>query len=172
MKYLKIVHLIIFIAILITGLFFGKNYSYNDIKDILSTLQNISAMIFTIAGIWLAYIYPTAVKAIVRPSKIVSLHSKRNIEKDMERITMIVKTIIVSAIVIFSIICINVFKPLLINIPIIAAHKEIAHQVAFIIAASLVYLQVLALFGIISSNILFLNDLHDHKNNKELNKLK
>jgi hypothetical protein len=102
----------------------------------------------------------------------VSLHSKRNIEKDMERITMIVKTIIVSAIVIFSIICINVFKPLLINIPIIAAHKDIAHQVAFIIAASLVYLQVLALFGIISSNILFLNDLHDHKNNKELNKLK
>ena len=66
----KYMHCLPIIAILLIAIKWGSSYNYNDIKDILSTLQNISVMIFTIAGIWLAYIYPKAISGIVKPSSL------------------------------------------------------------------------------------------------------
>ncbi|EKZ5283056.1 hypothetical protein REV77_000556 [Klebsiella aerogenes] len=171
---------------------FGALYKYSDIKDVLSTLQNISAMIFTIAGIWLAYIYPKAISAIVKPStlnreklgeaslsneviipeKPLTTAEKKSIDKDIKRITMIVETIIVSAFVIFAIVLINAFKPIFSNFDLVKTNLETINKIGCFVSLSLVYLQLVSLFTIIASNVVFLNDIHNEKNDNELNRLK
>lgn len=71
-----------------------------------------------------AYIYPAAVSSIVKPSTITSINYHKETEKDIERITLIVKTIIISAIVIFSIVIINLTKPIFSNL-ISFLHKHV-----------------------------------------------
>ncbi|EHF4951322.1 TPA: hypothetical protein ACHFPU_004685 [Enterobacter hormaechei] len=186
-KHLLLIALFGYIAIK-----FGALYKYSDIKDVLSTLQNISAMIFTIAGIWLAYIYPKAISAIVKPStlnreklgdtsssnevviteKTLTSEEKKSIDKDIKRITMIVETIIVSAFVIFAIVLINAFKPIFSNFDFVKSNLEAFNKIGCFASLSLVYLQLVSLFTIISSNVVFLNDIHNEKNDNELNRLK
>ena len=106
-RHLGVVFILLFIAFWV-----GNSFTYSDIKDILSTLQNISAMIFTIAGIWLAYIYPKAISVmmkpsilsdeikpnsdgeIVRPELKISSEQKEAMLKDVDRITLIVEAIV------------------------------------------------------------------------------
>ena len=189
----KWVHFVIILLLALLAIKAGDLYNYAAVKDVLSTLQNISAMIFTIAGIWLAYIYPKAISAIVKPSTFPKVYSsvtenseivsespeekmtpeeKSSIEKDINRISMIVETILTSAFVIFIIIFINVFKPLITNIDFIKENITIMNKLGCFISLSLVYLQVISLLTITISNIIFLNDIHNEKNRKELNNLK
>lgn len=189
----KWVHFVIILLLALLAIKAGDLYNYAAVKDVLSTLQNISAMIFTIAGIWLAYIYPKAISAIVKPSTFPKVYSsvtedseivsespeekmtpeeKSSIEKDINRISMIVETILTSAFVIFIIILINVFKPLIANIDFIKENITIMNKIGCFISLSLVYLQVISLLTITISNIIFLNDIHNEKNRKELNNLR
>lgn len=185
-------HLCLIVVLGFIAFNFGALYRYSDIKDVLSTLQNISAMIFTIAGIWLAYIYPKAISAIVKPStlnreklgstapnnetitpeKTLTVEELNSINKDINRITMIVETIIVSAFVIFAIILINAFKPIFSNFDLIKNNLETFNKMGCFTSLTLVYLQLVSLFTIISSNVVFLNDIHNEKNDSELNRLK
>lgn len=187
-------HLIAMIVIFLIAINFGGHYSSSDIKDILSTLQNISAMIFTIAGIWLAYIYPKAIAGIMKPSTakdkevftttldngdIVSVKSqntiseedKKSAQKDIDRITMIVEAIITSAIVILIIVMGNVIKPLLYSFN-TKESLSVISKIGCFISLSLVYFQIVSLMSIIISNLVFVNDIHNEKNNKELDELK
>lgn len=50
-------------------------------------------MIFTIMGIWIAYVYPNAVLRIVQPSKVVAVFA----EEDIKRVRMLVGVVILSA---------------------------------------------------------------------------
>ena len=54
---------------------------------------HFSAMIFTIMGIWIAYVYPNAVLRVVQPSKIVVVLA----EEDIKRVRMLVGVVILSA---------------------------------------------------------------------------
>lgn len=183
-------HLIAAIVIFLTALKWGSSYTYSDIKDILSTLQNISAMIFTIAGIWLAYIYPKAIGVMIKPSTLIEQKESETIDekitpefklsqdqknvmlKDINRITMIVDAIIVSALVIFAIIIINVVKPIFIHIDFVRSNIEIYSSIGCFITLILVYFQIISLLSIIISNVVFINDIHNEKNKTELDELK
>ncbi|MDU5839354.1 MAG: hypothetical protein E6Z53_20190, partial [Pantoea sp.] len=141
----------------------GDSYTYSDIKDILSTLQNISAMIFTIAGIWLAYIYPKAISAMVKPSILIgenkpnsdgeivrpelklTAEQKEGLLKDVDRITLIVEAIVVSALVILAILLINVAKPIFSHSETVINHIETFSKIGFFITLTLVYFQIVSL---------------------------
>ena len=192
LKY-KWVHLVSVLLLALLAIKAGDLYNYAAVKDVLSTLQNISAMIFTIAGIWLAYIYPKAISAIVKPSTFskgnrsesedseivfespevkLTPEEKSSIDKDINRISMIVETILTSAFVILVIIHINVFKPLIANIDVIKENITVMNKLGCFISLTLVYLQVISLLTITTSNVIFLNDIHNEKNKKELNNLR
>ena len=49
---------------------FSLTYSFNDLKDYMNVLLGISGMVFTIMGIWIAFLYPNALSRIVDPNKI------------------------------------------------------------------------------------------------------
>ncbi|MDU4002704.1 hypothetical protein [Pluralibacter gergoviae] len=191
LKY-KYIHLFLLLALALLAYKKGSLYSYADIKDVLSTLQNISAMIFTIAGIWLAYIYPKAISAMVKPSNTISEVlsndadkaesisvenkirpvDKDSINKDITRITIIVETIIISALVILAIVFINIFKPIIVNFSFFQENILALHVLGCFTSLALVYFQLISLFTIILSNVIFLNDMHNEKNKNELNQLK
>ena len=83
-----------------TVYFAWPSIQYADLKDLLDILKNASAMIFTIVGIWLAYIYPNAVTALVKPESISMIAG----ERDARRIEMLVSIIVTSAFVIIGIV--------------------------------------------------------------------
>lgn len=58
-------NLLILLLIALASYWLKDNVNYNDIKDILSVLQNISAAIFTIVGLWIGFLYPNAIASIV-----------------------------------------------------------------------------------------------------------
>lgn len=183
-------HLGVVFILLIIAFWVGNSFTYSDIKDILSTLQNISAMIFTIAGIWLAYIYPKAISVmmkpsilsdeikpnsdgeIVRPELKISSEQKEAMLKDVDRITLIVEAIVVSALVLLSILLINVTKPIFSNLAVVKNHIETFSEVGCFITLTLVYFQIVSLISILKSNAVFINDIHNEKNKKELDELK
>lgn len=167
------IHIVIVFLLCVIAFNFGDKYSYSDIKDIISTLQNISAMIFTISGIWLAYIYPDAIKSLMKPSETVTnINQSEKTDKDIERITLIVKTIVLSALVMFFIILINLTKPIISNLDFVLENKYFFGKFSFFITALLVYLQIIALLNVVGINVVFLNDVHNEKNKKDLNRLR
>ncbi|MGC0860952.1 hypothetical protein WKG86_18360 [Pantoea agglomerans] len=186
----KKIHSIAIIILFVIAFCIGNSYTYSDIKDILSTLQNISAMIFTIAGIWLAYIYPKAISVMVKPSILTSedkpnsdgeivrpelkltAEQKEGLLKDVDRITLIVEAIVVSALVILTILMVNVSKPFFSHSETVINHIEAYSKIGFFITLTLVYFQIVSLISIIISNVIFINDVHNEKNKKELDELK
>ncbi|ELS3450674.1 hypothetical protein ACVV7M_002567 [Vibrio vulnificus] len=156
-------------SLILLALFYGTyKYSatinYTDIKDLMDILKNASAMIFTIVGIWLAYIYPNAITALVKPESI-SLIAGR---KDAKRIEMLVGIIISSAIVIVGIILFFILKVLLSPTPFYASNVEWIKPLAIAFVFMLTYLQVVSIVKVVWSNILFINDLHGRLNQQEL----
>ncbi|WP_439824076.1 hypothetical protein [Aeromonas caviae] len=67
--------------------------SSSDLTSLLSTLQNISAAVFTIAGIWIAYIYPEAISSFTNPDKIALIKGTES----TEQVKSLVFTVITSA---------------------------------------------------------------------------
>ncbi|TQP94163.1 hypothetical protein FLL78_19365, partial [Vibrio cholerae] len=60
---------------------FSSDIVFLDVEVLISILQNTSAMIFTIMGIWIAYVYPNAVLRIVQPSKVVAVFAEEDIKR-------------------------------------------------------------------------------------------
>lgn len=90
------------LAVLVT-----EQLNLNDLLPIISVLQNVSAAVFTLAGIWVAYSYPEAISTFTNPDKL-------NLIKGTEhtkRIRSLVLTIFSSAFVLVGIVCISLFYP-------------------------------------------------------------
>ncbi len=137
---------------------------YSDIKDVLDILKNASAMIFTIVGIWIAYIYPNAITAIVNPDSISVVAG----ERDAKRIEMLVGVILSSAFVIAGIVVFFVVKTLLGNTATYANNINCFKPVGIAVVFHLAFLQLTALVKVGWSNYLFINDLHSKINKKKL----
>ena len=144
--------------------FTWPSIQYADLKDLIDILKNASAMIFTIVGIWLAYIYPNAVTALVNPESISMIAGKR----DARRIEMLVSIIITSALVIIGIVVFFSLKVLIGSTAFYYANIEWIKPSAMILVFFLTYLQVLSVARVVLSNVLFLNDLHRRMNEQLL----
>ena len=63
--------IILYIFISIFSYFFVSklsiSYSFEDYKEYSSVLINVSSMVFTIMGIWIAFLYPNALSRIIDP---------------------------------------------------------------------------------------------------------
>ena len=136
-----------------------------DLKNVLSTLQNISAAVFTLAGIWIAYIYPEAITAFTNPEK-VSLIKGTDKTKRIENLVLIILT---SAFVIVSILLFNLSNMLFKNIPFILENKDLFKGISISFVLYLSLNQTKAVMSIMVSNIDFVNELHKNKTDQEAN---
>ncbi|WP_060587082.1 hypothetical protein [Aeromonas schubertii] len=159
-----VLHSFYIIASLALGYHLVDNVSLADLKPIMGTLQNIAAAVFTLAGIWIAYSYPQAIAAYTSPSSVKVIPTDET--KRIENLVLIVLT---SAFVISSL--------LLINMLYLLVYKTISdlnslHILKMLGVSSVFYLsflQLKAIFIVMITNILFVNELHHKKTEKDAN---
>ncbi|WP_139411058.1 hypothetical protein [Aeromonas veronii] len=134
-------------------------------SSILSTLQNISAAVFTIAGIWIAYIYPEAISSFTNPDKIALLKGTES----TEQVKSLVFTVITSASVLTCTLLFSLAAFLYKNSDIVVANKSFF---VFISTTLVVYLslnQTKAILGVILNTLRFVSKLFYLKTEREVN---
>ncbi|RZQ29297.1 hypothetical protein D8T36_05905 [Vibrio vulnificus] len=166
MKARFLIHCLIFAALGYMSYNIQDSFSYDNLKDLIDILKNASAMIFTIVGIWLAYIYPNAITAIVKPDSVEYVAG----EQDAKRIEMLVGIIITSALIIIGIILFFASKTIFSSFDWYPKSHYWMKPLGFSFIFFLSYLQIISISKVIFSNIMFLNDLHTKLNQSEINK--
>ena len=101
---------IICLSISVFIAYLGREFvTLADLKNLTSTLQNISAAVFTLAGIWIAYSYPEAIARFTNPDKFSLIKGT----EQTKRIRSLVLTIFSSALGLVGIILFNLATPYL-----------------------------------------------------------
>jgi hypothetical protein len=134
------------------------------LSAVLGTLQNISAAVFTLAGIWIAYSYPQAISAYTNPDKVMVINSD-----ETKRIENLVLIILTSAYVIIGILAFNMSVVMIQPTDFVQLHKSIFKLLAITAVVYLVFIQVVAILTVMLTNIQFVNELHKKKTEKRAN---
>lgn len=162
---IKIIISIIVAVIIIGGGFcIADNVKYSYLVDLMGVLQNTSAMIFAIAGIWLAYLYPNAIAGLMKSEKVDFLASKN----EAKRIEGMILIIIMSASVLILIIAFYAFNAVFRGTEFYVNNKYIIKGLGCSYVIGIVLLQVYCVIVLISRNVSFINRLYTVINEKEL----
>ncbi|MEP9146913.1 hypothetical protein ABKT18_02230 [Enterobacter hormaechei] len=148
-------NLLILLLIALASYWLKDNVNYNDVKDILSVLQNISAAIFTIVGLWIGFLYPNAIASIVNDD----IDYIKN-TKDAPRIEKLIYVVITSAVVMLSILFVYLFKSIGSGLSSSIVHADFIKMAGITFVYFMCWLQIKCVFSVILSNISFANNLH------------
>ncbi|EJG1723961.1 hypothetical protein ACLINW_002223 [Vibrio parahaemolyticus] len=108
MEHKSILIQILYMAISVSIAYLGRHFiTLSDLKDLTSTLQNVSAAVFTLAGIWVAYSYPEAIARFTNPKKFSLIKGT----EQTQRIRSLVLTIFSSAFVLVGVVLFNLLSP-------------------------------------------------------------
>lgn len=158
----KNIILAILLPIIFASLFkAGTNFDYNTYKDITSTLLAISGMIFTIMGIWIAFLYPNALLKITNKNLNPADFSETS--EDTKRLEAIVGSIIKSSLIATSILILYLLKAIISETQIYQEHIHIIKISALTITIYLCYFQIESVVQVVYANISFLNDIHSKR---------
>jgi hypothetical protein len=155
------------IILLIFGLLSYKYrmvISYEDMLPTISILQNTSGMIFTIMGIWIAYLYPNAILKIITPDKVGAIFS----ESDEARIKQIVGLVATSAFVAGCLIIGSVAIPFITKSNTYFSLLEYYTFFGTFTLLILTYAQLFCVYLVIISNINFIFDFDNYKTKTNL----
>ncbi|MBD8598777.1 hypothetical protein [Pseudomonas sp. CFBP 8772] len=141
-------------------------FSYSDFKDYCSVLLSISGMVFTIMGIWIAFVYPIAIKRLQDPDKIKIADFTATMQ-DTRRLESIVGSVMESGSVALCITLIYLCKLLASAIPAYIEYREIARAAGLGMVIFLTLVQCSAIFSVIHANYLFIGDLHTRREAQE-----
>lgn len=157
-KYYSIVwHVFVALVVIVLGVWGSDKLTLNDLQPLLGTLQNTSAMVFAIAGIWVAYLYPEAISSIVKDKDTAELTEKLNEERDdIQRVRLIVGVIALSGFVMASLLVFSVIGPMIQKAVFFSSYKDVTRSIGLILLFSLTYLQLFAVYVVLASNINFL----------------
>lgn len=147
--------------------FFQIRYSYADLKGYADALLNASSMIFTLMGIWIAFLYPNALSRLTNPAKIATADFSETLD-ETRRLEAIVLAVLKSGLVVIGVLAIALLKLLLSNLPFFVANIETIKAICLTAVSALSLLQVEAIFGVIYANFMFLHDLHNKREDRQL----
>jgi hypothetical protein len=138
---------------------YGLSYSYSDFKDYGNNLLAISGMVFTIMGIWIAFIYPNAILRLQAPSKIKNADFTQTLE-DTRRLESIVGCIMKSAFVASAICLVFLIKILASSTPLYKENIQLVKSLVLGVVMFLTFLQGSAVVSVMYANFMFIEDLH------------
>lgn len=156
-------------------LFFGSiflycklnlNINYGSYKDFLLVLLNVSSMVFTLMGIWIAFLYPNALKRIVNPEVVENVDFSESLS-EVRRLESIVGSVLKSAMVVISIVVIFLIKLLIPSFSGYANNILFFEAIAVASVLVLTCFQLESVFHVVKSNVMFINDLHRKREDKE-----
>lgn len=157
-------HVLITVIITYLSYSFSSDIVFKDVEPLISILQNTSAMIFTIMGIWIAYIYPNAVLRIVQPSKVTAIYS----DADLKRVRMLVGIVILSAFVLVLLLLGVTIKTFITKARLFTLYKQFFTGVGIWFLLTLTYIQLFCIYSVIASSVNFIIDLKNLKTKKRL----
>lgn len=160
-------YLAIFTCLLALTYYFKIRYSYSDFKGYADGLLNASSMIFTLMGIWIAFLYPNALSRLTNPSKITTVDFSEALQ-ETRRLEAIVLSVLKSGSVVVGILAGALMKLFFNNAALVTENIELFKAVNISLIATLSYLQAEAIFGVIFANIMFLQDLHGKREDREI----
>ncbi len=135
------------------------------VKDFCTFLATISGMVFTIMGIWIAFLYPNALLKFSSPEKIENIDfSYGGVEA--KRLSYIVSSILVSCIIMM--ILGGYFFMRIFSHPFLDFNSGLALNFRSFFSGGLAMLflmQIRSVFSVIFANIMFLNDIHERRKN-------
>ena len=163
---IKIVaYLVVFSLMLFFFSWAGIEYSYADMSSYLQVLLVVSSMVFTIMGLWIAFLYPNALQRLINQNVEPTDFSESL--NETKRLENLVGSIIRSAIVVIMIMAFFICKLLLSNTTWYTANVEVVKVIVVSVISFISILQVESIIYVIASNILFLNDLHSKRERRE-----
>lgn len=156
MKLKDIILQAVFILVSLTVAYLGRGFiTLADLNNLIGTLQNVSAAVFTLAGIWVAYSYPEAISRFTNPEKFSLI---KGIEQT-NRIRSLVLTIFTSAFVLVGIILFNLTSPYIQHISKDLDFYLIIKGGGVSIINYLALIQLQAIIRIMSNNMEFIYSL-------------
>ncbi|MEI9598030.1 hypothetical protein V5030_02080 [Moellerella wisconsensis] len=163
---IMIFNALLLIALAVISFGFSESITFKDIEPLISILQNTSAMIFTIMGIWIAYIYPNAILRITQPKKVKAIFSV----EDAERIKLLVGIVILSAGVLMILLVGMSVRVFFIKAIFYLNNKYFFDSIAIFMFMTLVYIQLLCIYSVIASCVNFIIDINNLDAKRELSK--
>lgn len=116
-------------------------------------------MVFTIMGIWIAFLYPNAMNRIVSPNKLIAKDFSES-QSDSKRLESIVGAIMTSALVMITALLITLAKIVIFVTPIYVDYRFEFKSAALAAVIFITLAQLESVFRVVLSNIMFINDLH------------
>ncbi|MEH6443729.1 MAG: hypothetical protein V7784_07520 [Oceanospirillaceae bacterium] len=159
-QYLLLISLLVLLFI-----WFPINYNYSDFKDYLTVLLTVSSMVFTLMGIWIAFLYPDALNKIANIENDPNLHVLAKAQT--VRVESLVKSVLKSAIVVTMIVFFYLLKIILINTVFYSDNIIYFKSIALSAIITLTILQLESVGYIVYSNVMFINDLHHKREEAE-----
>lgn len=158
------IYRLIFYAIVSAVFYFASikwsfDYKYDDYKDYLTLVSGVSGMVFTIMGIWIAFLYPNAMSRIVSPDKLIAKDFSES-QSESRRLENIVAAVMISAIVMVFALIITLAKTVLVLTPIYIEYKLQFKSIALSAIVFITLAQLESVFSVVISNVMFINDLH------------
>jgi hypothetical protein len=143
------------------------SYSYADYKAASDLLFNMSGMVFTIMGIWIAFLYPNALSRLASPQKIKTADFTETLE-DTRRLESIVASVLKSGVVAVSVTVIGFSVVILKGLPIVHWYQQLksAGLGALVL---LILIQLDAVWSVLVANVAFINDLHRKREDRQAN---
>ena len=157
-------HTIVIAIITYLSYSFRLDVVFKDFESLISILQNTSAMIFTIMGIWIAYVYPNAVLRIVQPTKVTAVFS----DEDLERVRLLVGVVILSAIILVLLLFGVATTAFITKTNFFTHNKPLFTGIGIWSLLALTYAQLLCIYAVIASSVNFIIDLKNLKAKKRL----
>lgn len=139
---------------------------FKDISPVISTLQNISAALFTLTGIWVAYLYPEAISVVTNSDNVVLMKGGEH----TQRIESLVFNILISAFVLVCTLLFNMAVFVGSNIPFVLEYRSYFKMAALSFIYFLCFSQCRAVFSLMIANIKFVDKLHALKVQSDVNK--
>ncbi len=159
-------HVLVIAVITYISYSFRSDIAFKDVEALISILQNTSAMIFTIMGIWIAYVYPNAILRIVQPSKISAVYS----EDDTKRIKLLVGVVILSAIILALLVLGIATKVFIVKTDVFTLNKSVFTSIGIWSLLVLTYAQLFCIYVVIASSVNFIFDLKNLKTKQKLSR--
>lgn len=160
------------LAVVIAFLAFKSSvsFSYQDLKDYLSMLTAVSGMVFTIMGIWIAFIYPNALSRLVNPVKVAVADFSDTLD-DTKRLEKIVAAVLQSAFVMLVSLLLILAKTFLYSWLASTPYLALAKASSAGIVITITLIQFEAVFWVIISNVMFINELHRKRQDRKSEEL-
>ncbi|PST94438.1 hypothetical protein C9I86_03560 [Photobacterium sp. NCIMB 13483] len=159
-------HVIILVIIVAVSYCFRNEIEFKDVQNLISILQNTSAMIFTIMGLWIAYVYPQVILSVVQSSKVISIFSK----EDERAVKSLVGVIVVSAMIMGILVIGTSLQIFIVKTSLFISYSGVFCAVGIGSLLTLTYAQLFCIYMVVISSVNFVIKLKNAKNQIELSK--